>query len=104
MTRSRGLFHKFHAKPTEADGIRFASKAEARRYEHLKLAQRGGTALFFLRQVPFHLPGGVVYRCDFLVFWADGRVTVEDVKAVLAYACTLVPAPEDAAADRSSGV
>ena len=36
--------------------------------------------MFFLRQVPFDLPGGVKYRADFMIFWADGSVTVEDVK------------------------
>jgi len=76
------LRHKFNAKRTVADGITFASKAEARRYEALKAAMFGGAVTMFLRQVPFHLPGNVKYLCDFLFFWADGSVTVEDVKGV----------------------
>jgi prepilin-type processing-associated H-X9-DG protein len=44
------------------------------------LLRAGGEVVFFLRQVPFHLPGGVVYRCDFQVFWADGHVSFEDAK------------------------
>lgn len=72
--------HKFHARPTETDGIRFDSKKEARYYETLKAARKAGELVFFLRQVPFDLPGGVKYRVDFLEFWADGTVRVVDVK------------------------
>jgi len=74
------LHHKFKAKPTETDGIKFSSKKEAKRYNTLKILQAKEEVLFFLRQVPFHLPGNTKYVCDFLVFWADGSVTVEDVK------------------------
>lgn len=72
--------HKFKAKPTETNGIKFSSKKEANRYNTLKLLWKSGEILFFLRQVPFHLPGGVKYVCDFLIFWANGEVTIEDVK------------------------
>ena len=34
--------HKYHAKPTTVDGIRFASKAEARRYAELRLLEKAG--------------------------------------------------------------
>lgn len=34
--------HKYHAKPTTVDGIRFASKAEARRYSELRLLEKAG--------------------------------------------------------------
>ncbi len=74
------LKHKFHTKRTEVDNIKFSSKKEAKRYNILKLLQKSGDILFFLRQVPFHLPGGVKYVCDFLIFWANGIVTIEDVK------------------------
>lgn len=74
--------HKFNAKPTVCDGISFGSKKESKRYVELKQLQSSGEVLFFLDQVPFRLPGGVKYRCDFLVFWADGYVTVEDVKGM----------------------
>ncbi len=74
--------HKFRAKQTVTDGIIFSSKKEAKRYEELKLLQSAGEVLFFLDQVPFRLPGGVKYRCDFLVFWADGTCTIEDVKGM----------------------
>lgn len=74
--------HKYNAVATELDGLRFDSKAEARRYADLKLLQRAGEVVFFLRQVPFDLPGGVKYRVDYCIFWADGRVTFEDVKGM----------------------
>ena len=77
--------HKFNAKQAKRhwpDGteIKFQSKREAAYYDKLCFAQQSGSLLFFLRQVPFHLPGGVKYTCDFLEFWADGTVRVVDVK------------------------
>lgn len=75
--------HKFNAKPCERDGYHFPSKAEAKRYDELKLLQKSGEILFFLRQTPFHLPGNVKYLADFLIFWADGNCTIEDVKGMV---------------------
>ena len=72
--------HKFNAIRTEIDGIKFASKKEAKRYHDLKCMQKEGGILFFLRQVPIYIPGGIKYVCDFQVFWTDGSVTFEDVK------------------------
>ena len=76
------LKHKFRAIPTELDGIKFASRKEARRYRELRLLEKSGELLFFLRQVPFHLPANVKYVCDFLCFWKDETVTIEDVKGI----------------------
>lgn len=72
--------HKFHAIRVEYDDIKFGSKKESKRYLELKALQKSGDVVFFLRQVPFHLPGKVKYLCDFLTFWVDGTVTIEDVK------------------------
>lgn len=86
---------KFGNKATTRDGIRFHSKLEADRYSELKLLQHAGRVSFFLRQVPFHVAPGVVWRADFVVFSpAAGMppsheplflagVTVEDTKGVL---------------------
>jgi len=74
--------HKFSAVKTEVDGIRFDSKKEAEYYRELKLRWLSGEVIFFLRQVPFHLPGGVTYRVDFQEFWADGTVHFVDVKGM----------------------
>jgi len=74
--------HKFHSIPTESDGIKFSSKKEARYYQTLKLRQAAGEVLFFLRQVPFHLPAQVKYVVDFQEFHADGTVHFVDVKGM----------------------
>jgi hypothetical protein len=72
--------HKFHAKPTNIDGIRFHSKKEAQYYGTLNLLKNSGEILFFLRQVPFHLPGNTKYLLDFLVFYANQDIEFVDVK------------------------
>lgn len=74
--------HKFGAVATQRDGHHFSSQSEGRYYDQLVLAQRTGDVVFFLRQVPFHLPGGVKYVCDFQVFHASGVVEFVDVKGM----------------------
>lgn len=74
--------HKYNAVRCEEDGIKFPSKSERNRYLVLGLKKSAGEVLFFLMQVPFHLPGGIIYKLDFLVFWADGNITWEDVKGM----------------------
>lgn len=76
------LKHKFQAIRVEDEGIKFASKKEHKRYKELKLLQKNGDVVFFLMQTPFHLPGNVKYISDFLIFWTDNRVTIEDVKGM----------------------
>ena len=60
-----------------------ASKAEARDYEHLDLMIKAGAVIRWVPQVSFLLPGGLRYRCDALVWWKDGRVTVRDAKGTV---------------------
>lgn len=72
--------HKFNARKTEVDGIKFHSKKEAEYYEHLKEKIADGELLFFLRQAPLHLPGNIKYYVDFVEFWANGEVIFTDVK------------------------
>lgn len=61
--------------------IVFGSKLEARYWDLLVLrCQPGGDVHWFLRQVPFHLPGGTVYRVDFQEFHRDGSVHFVDPK------------------------
>lgn len=74
--------HKFGAVRTEVDGIKFASKAEARYYNALKLRQKAGEIVFFMRQVPFYLVGGIRYVVDFQEFHSDGTVHFIDVKGM----------------------
>jgi len=46
----------------------------------LKMRVKVGEVVFFLRQVPIHLPGGTKLVIDFLEFWADGSCHFVDVK------------------------
>lgn len=72
--------HKYHAHGRTVDGIHFPSKLESRLYEALKLRQQAGELRYFLRQVPFALDGGVIYRADFVAFPHDGREEIWDAK------------------------
>lgn len=88
--------HKYHAQPTVIDGIRFDSKAEARRYQDLRLLERAGEIRGLELQPSFDLcvPTGLTsmsrvgrYRADFAyeaVDRASGvwRRVIEDVKGM----------------------
>ena len=74
--------HKFRAVATIHDGRRFDSKREAAHAAHLDMCKRTGMLLHYHRQVPIELPGGNVYRVDFLCFWADRTCTYEEVKGM----------------------
>jgi len=71
---------KYNAERVEIDGIKFASKHEAEDYVKFKQLQAAGKILYFLMQVPFLLPGGIKYLCDFQIFWSDGRIEYFDSK------------------------
>ncbi len=73
------LKSKFHAVICEADGIKFRSKKERKRYLELSTL-KSARMCWFLRQVPFYLPGNTKYVLDFLVFWTDGKISFEDTK------------------------
>ena len=72
--------HKFGAIQCERDGKKFPSKLEARYYDKLRMLQNSGQVLFFLRQIPFDLPGSVRYVCDFQVFYSNGEISFVDTK------------------------
>lgn len=67
------------AVPVVVDGIRFPSKAEGAYFTWLRWRQSVGDVRYFLRQVPFHLPGPTTYRVDFMVV-DDAGVHYVDVK------------------------
>jgi len=64
------------------NNILFDSVKEMNYYKDLQLLQKAGEIVFFLRQVPFDLPGGVTYRVDFVEFYPDGSVRFIDVKGI----------------------
>ena len=76
---------KYHAVKTVIDGIRFDSKAEAARYNTLKLLERNGdiSTLMVHPVYPLEVNGQKIgkYIADF-VYWENGREVVEDVKGV----------------------
>lgn len=91
----RALLHrsKYGAVPTLSHGIRFASKAEARRYDELLLLVRAGEITGLKLQPRFTLDvagfGGAdtwvkigEYVADFLYVERDGEEVVEDVKGM----------------------
>ena len=76
------LKHKFNAKAITKNSIRYDSKLEARLASKLDVLKAQGQVLFYLRQVPFDLAGGIKYRCDFQVFYTNGEVEFIDAKGV----------------------
>lgn len=71
--------HKYGARRVEVDGISFASRKEARRYQELKLLERAGKIQNLRRQIRFALVQTVVYVADFQ-YTENGETVVEDVK------------------------
>jgi hypothetical protein len=74
---------KYRAIPTEVEGIRFASRMEARRFQELRLMEKAGeiTNLKLQTRWPLVVNGVKVceYRPDF-EYDEGGRHVVEDVK------------------------
>lgn len=90
--------NKYSAKAIVEDGLRFDSRLEARRYRYWKNLWQIGAIAWFTRQVPFYLPGGIIWRADFLIVPAStgmaeiegeriygfsGPLVVEDCKGVM---------------------
>jgi len=76
----RRFTHKFKAKAVTQDGHRFPSTLEWKYFNHLEALILLKEVVFFLRQVPFHLPGGVKYVVDYQVFYSNGEIKFVDVK------------------------
>lgn len=77
------MTHKFKAKPTVINGIRFASRREANRYSELRLLERCGAIshLELQPRFPLIVNGQVVctYVGDFR-YLENGKSITEDVK------------------------
>lgn len=59
--------HKYKARETLVDNIRFKSALEAEHYKQLKLAKAAGIIRTFIRQVSLHLPGGTRHIVDWMI-------------------------------------
>ena len=84
---------KYGAKATTVDGVRFASKKEARRYGVLKLMQRAGEISGLQLQVRYKLEIAgcpilfdsgrqATYVADFVYRTRAGDVVIEDAKGM----------------------
>ncbi len=62
---------KYGSVRVEHEGIVYHSKAELAFELHLRLLKQLGIVSWWTRQVPFYLPGGKRYLCDFLVRLKD---------------------------------
>lgn len=77
--------HKYHAQPTIVDGIKFASKAEAKRYSELKLLERAKEIGGLCCQPRYTIVVNGKKVCDYIADFSyhDGKkYVVEDVKGV----------------------
>jgi hypothetical protein len=78
-----GRVSKYGSIKAEADGIKFASKAERGRYMDLRLMERAGEIEELRMQVRFPLIVNDLLICDYLAdfqYQAAGGLIVEDVK------------------------
>lgn len=81
---------KYGAKRVSVDGIKFASKAEARYYQELLLLKKAGEVIDIVLQPSYELQPSyrrhgkrvepIRYIADFLVTYSDGRQEIIDVK------------------------
>jgi len=70
---------KYRNTRTEYNGMKFDSKLEADFCKRLDLLKEGPlkeSFKYYLRQVPFHLPGGIIYRVDFMEVYAYGKLEI----------------------------
>jgi hypothetical protein len=74
--------HKYFARPTIVDGIKFASAKEARRYSELKLLQMAGKISLLELQPRYKLVIEETYVADFR-YIENGETIIEDVKGCL---------------------
>ena len=74
--------NKHNNQRTKRGAITFDSLKEAEYYDQLLLRQRAKDIAYFLRQVPFDLPGNTKYRVDFMVVYPDGKIEYIDVKGM----------------------
>jgi hypothetical protein len=75
-------YSKYHNKRTIYNSVMYDSKHEANVARNHDNELRAGTIDFWCRQPEFILPGGIIYRADFIVKTKSGQVIVEDAKGI----------------------
>ena len=80
--RAPSKTHKYRAKPVTIDGTRFASRAEGRYYQQLKIMHKGGLIKDFIIQPVYTLHAGIKYIGDFDIIHNNGDIETVDVKGV----------------------
>lgn len=89
------MYRKYHNTKTVADGIKFDSKLEAKRYGQLKMMERAGVIHDLELQPEYELIPSfkkcgktwrrTVYKADFrYILCEDDRIIIEDVKGSIA--------------------
>lgn len=81
---------KYHNKPQKVDGLRFDSKAEAKRYGELKLRQMAHEIADLKIHPAYYLSVNGIQVCKYVAdfaYWTNGepgsrRYVCEDVKGV----------------------
>ena len=77
---------KYHATPIYIDGVRFASKAEGRRYGELRLLERAGVISQLELQPRYPVVVNNVQICRYLAdfrYVEGDRTVIEDVKGMV---------------------
>lgn len=84
--------HKYGARKTIVDGVKFDSRAEAGRYIYLKSLERDGEITDLELQPEFELQPkykkdgktvrAIKYIADFKYINSDGEIVIEDVKGM----------------------
>jgi hypothetical protein len=73
---------KYRNRRTPYGADVYDSAREANRAAELDMLTRAGEIAGYAKQVPFRLPGDIVYRADFVVLLQDGTYRIEDAKGV----------------------
>ena len=82
---------KYHNSKTIVDGIKFDSRLEAQRYQHLRILEQAGVIQALTLQPEFELQPSfkkngktyrrIVYKADFSYYSVrEGKVIIEDTK------------------------
>lgn len=81
--------NKYNNEIIEIIGLRFDSKKEAKRFHQLSWMKDQGLITDFKRQVKYtllpaikHIAREKYYKADFVIYYPDDRIEVEDTKGV----------------------